>query len=26
MEPGEDWLWCYTDRTLVQAPAGGPAR
>ena len=20
MEPGEDWLWCYTDETLVQAP------
>jgi hypothetical protein len=18
MEPGEDWLWCYTDETLVQ--------
>jgi hypothetical protein len=26
MEPGEDWLWCYTDQTLVQAPAGEPAR
>jgi hypothetical protein len=26
MEPGEDWLWCYTDQTLVQPPAGGPAR
>ena len=25
MQPGEDWLWCYTDQTLVQAPAGGPA-
>jgi hypothetical protein len=24
MQPGEDWLWCYTDQTLVQAPAGGP--
>jgi hypothetical protein len=20
MEPGEDWFWCYTDETLVQAP------
>jgi hypothetical protein len=20
MEPGEDWLWCYTDETLMQAP------
>ena len=20
LEPGEDWLWCYTDETLVQAP------
>jgi hypothetical protein len=19
MQPGEDWLWCYTDQTLVQA-------
>jgi hypothetical protein len=26
MEPGEEWLWCYTDQTLVQAPAAGPAR
>ena len=26
MQPGEDWLWCYTDQTLVQAPADGPAR
>jgi hypothetical protein len=26
MEPDEDWLWCYTDQTLVQAAAGGPAR
>ena len=26
MEPGEDWLWCYTDQTLVQAPTAGPAR
>jgi hypothetical protein len=26
MEPGEDWLWCYTDQTLLQAPAGGPPR
>jgi Zn-finger in ubiquitin-hydrolases and other protein len=26
MQPGEDWLWCYTDQTLVQPPAGGPAR
>jgi hypothetical protein len=26
MQPGEDWLWCYTDQTLVQAPAGGSAR
>jgi monovalent cation:H+ antiporter-2, CPA2 family len=26
MEPGEDWLWYYTDQTLVQPPAGGPAR
>jgi K+:H+ antiporter len=25
MEPGEDWLWCYTDQILVEAPAGGPA-
>jgi monovalent cation:H+ antiporter-2, CPA2 family len=24
MEPGEDWLWCDTDQTLVQAPAPGP--
>jgi hypothetical protein len=20
MEPGEDWLWCYTDQTLVEVP------
>jgi hypothetical protein len=20
MEPGEGWLWCYTDETLVEAP------
>ena len=20
MEPGEDWFWCYTDETLLQAP------
>jgi hypothetical protein len=20
MEPGEDWLWCYTDETFVQSP------
>ena len=26
MEPGEDWLWCYTDQTLVQAPTAGSAR
>jgi TatA/E family protein of Tat protein translocase len=26
MQPGEDWLWCYTDQTLVRAPTGGPAR
>ena len=26
MEPGEDWLWCYTDQTLVQPPAGEPVR
>jgi hypothetical protein len=26
MQPGEDWLWCYTDQTLVRAPAGGPGR
>jgi Zn-finger in ubiquitin-hydrolases and other protein len=29
MQPGEDWLWCYTDQTLVQAPTsptGRPAR
>jgi Zn-finger in ubiquitin-hydrolases and other protein len=26
MQPGEDWLWCYTDQTLVQPPAGGLAR
>ena len=19
MQPGEDWLWCYTDETLLQA-------
>jgi hypothetical protein len=25
MEPGEDWLWCYSDQTLVQVPADGPA-
>jgi hypothetical protein len=29
MQPGEDWLWCYTDQTLVQAPEsrrpGGPS-
>ena len=25
VQPGEDWLWCYTDQTLVQAPTGGPA-
>jgi len=24
LEPGEDWLWCYTDETLLQAP--GPKR
>ena len=23
MEPGEDWLWCFTDETLVDAPRGG---
>jgi hypothetical protein len=23
MEPGEDWLWCYTDEVLIE-PAGGP--
>jgi hypothetical protein len=22
MEPEEDWLWCYTDETVVQAPGG----
>jgi hypothetical protein len=27
MEPDEDWLWCYTDETLVQAPRRrGPAK
>ena len=20
MEPGEDWLWCYTDDTFIPAP------
>jgi len=20
MEPGEDWLWCYSDQTLVGRP------
>jgi K+:H+ antiporter len=20
VEPGEDWLWCYTDQTLVALP------
>ena len=20
MEPGEDWIWCYTDETLMPAP------
>ena len=25
MEPGEDWLWCYTDQTLVKPPAGDTA-
>jgi len=22
LEPGEDWMWCYSDRTMVQAPGG----
>ena len=22
VEPGEDWLWCYTDQVLVKAPGG----
>jgi hypothetical protein len=26
MEPGEEWLWCYTDQTLLEAPTAGPAR
>jgi hypothetical protein len=25
MQPGEDWLWCYTDQTLVTPPPGGSA-
>jgi hypothetical protein len=25
MEPGEDWLWCYTDQTLLQPPASETA-
>jgi hypothetical protein len=25
LERGEDWMWCYTDQIMVQAPAGGPA-
>jgi hypothetical protein len=25
MEAGENWLWCYTDQTLLEAPAAGPA-
>lgn len=20
MQPGENWLWCYTDQTLLEAP------
>ena len=20
LEPGEDWLWCYTDELMVSAP------
>jgi hypothetical protein len=20
LEPGEDWLWCFTDATAVRAP------
>ena len=29
MQPGQDWLWCYTDQTLVQTrhlPAGRSGR
>ena len=24
-EPGEDWMWCYTDQTLIAAPPPGAA-
>jgi uncharacterized UBP type Zn finger protein len=24
LEPGEDWLWCYADETLVEAPTSIP--
>jgi ubiquitin-hydrolase Zn-finger-containing protein len=26
IEPGEDWLWCYTDQLVVQAPRTGRGR
>jgi len=26
LEPGEDWLWCYVDRAIVERPTTGARR